>query len=130
MITFVDVKNLKSGFQQCYFRRPFDYSCLCNLNSLEYYLEAWKNMIDPICFLFFQNIDVICMPKPGDFEHHERVANEAKNSNSNNNNNNSHGDGGGGDGDDHKCYVTGWGRRTESKIDFKKMNYFHIIFTC
>ena len=49
------------------------------------------------------------MPKPGDFEHHERVANEAKNSNSKNK-------GGHKDGDDHKCYVTGWGRRTESKI--------------
>ena len=42
----------------------------------------------------FQNIDVVCMPSPGDFEFHDPS---------------------GGIDRDHKCYVTGWGRRTESK---------------
>lgn len=53
------------------------------------------------------------MPKPGDFEHHERAANEAKNSGGGSGGAGSHR--GQGSGDDHKCYVTGWGRRTESK---------------
>jgi len=38
----------------------------------------------------FQNIDVVCMPKPGDFEYQDKKV---------------------------KCYITGWGRRTESKFD-------------
>ena len=42
----------------------------------------------------FQNIDVVCMPSPGDFEFHDPS---------------------GGIDRDHKCYVTGWGRRTESE---------------
>lgn len=48
----------------------------------------------PIFHSIFQNIDVVCMPKPGQFvydKHHQR-----------------------------KCFVTGWGRRTESKIVFNK----------
>jgi len=40
-----------------------------------------------------QNIDVVCMPSPGDFEFHDPS---------------------GGIDRDHKCYVTGWGRRTET----------------
>lgn len=38
--------------------------------------------------IYFQNIDVVCMPKPGDFQYQDKEL---------------------------KCYITGWGRRTESK---------------
>ena len=38
---------------------------------------------------FLQNIDVVCMPKPDDFKHHLSD-------------------------DSVKCYVTGWGRRSET----------------
>ena len=48
-----------------------------------------------------QNIDVVCMPSPGDFEFHDPS---------------------GGIDRDHKCYVTGWGRRTESE-PFLQLGY-------
>ena len=39
-------------------------------------------------YSYLQNIDVVCMPKPGDFVYDKHRV---------------------------KCFVTGWGRRTESK---------------
>ena len=82
-------------------------------------------------FLLFQNIDVVCMPKPGDFEHHEKntfgSSSSASGSGNSGSGNRALGRGsrrgqqrqlGGhdhGDEDKHKCYVTGWGRRSESE---------------
>eukprot|EP00095_Tigriopus_kingsejongensis_P006496 snap_masked-scaffold676_size113663-processed-gene-0.19 protein:Tk06496 transcript:snap_masked-scaffold676_size113663-processed-gene-0.19-mRNA-1 annotation:"serine proteinase stubble" len=57
-----------------------------------------------------QNIDVVCMPKPGDFEHHEKEASSTSN----------RGRAGGArqhshtNESEHQCYVTGWGRRSET----------------
>ena len=42
-----------------------------------------------LCACILQNIDVVCMPKPGDFVYDKHRV---------------------------KCFVTGWGRRTESKF--------------
>ncbi len=65
---------------------------------------------------FLQNIDVVCMPKPGDFTH-----SEAKSSSSSSSRRNSPfrspSQQPSQDLDlEHKCYVTGWGRRTECKF--------------
>jgi hypothetical protein len=50
-----------------------------------------KHLVAVPAFFLPQNIDVICMPKPGDFVYQDKQV---------------------------KCYVTGWGRRTESESAF------------
>lgn len=64
-----------------------------------------------------QNIDVVCMPKPGDFEHHEK---SKGGSSSTTTTTTTRSPSRGGDDhhhhhdDDHQCFVTGWGRRSET----------------
>ena len=59
-----------------------------------------------------QNIDVVCMPKPGDFKHAE--AKKGSGSSSRRPSTSSFRSSSDQDLDlEHKCYVTGWGRRTE-----------------
>ncbi len=72
-----------------------------------------KNNI-PVLHSPSQNIDVVCMPKPGDFTHSEAKKN-SRNSRPSSSSSSSFRSGGvERDLDlDHKCYVTGWGRRTE-----------------
>ena len=68
----------------------------------------------------FQNIDVVCMPKPGDFVHAEsKKANKqhsAASSAAVSGRSSGRRDLAGDFDRDHKCYVTGWGRRTESEL--------------
>ena len=66
----------------------------------------------PITLSLFQNIDVVCMPKPGDFTHAEsKKAAKLAAAASGRAGGHAHAD----IDRDHKCYVTGWGRRTESE---------------
>ena len=55
-----------------------------------------------------QNIDVVCMPKPDDFRQPTTTRSSVK------------------------CYVTGWGRRTESKSHFlqSQIRDVGIVFLC
>ena len=72
----------------------------------------FHNIIKSRPFFFIpplQNIDVVCMPKPGDFEFHAAASASFTAE---------------GIDRDHTCYVTGWGRRTECKV------YGHFTYPC
>lgn len=76
-----------------------------------------------------QNIDVVCMPKPGDFDHHEK-ADEASSASfartrASSSRQHSHHSTNGSSGE-HQCYVTGWGRRSETSEHSLVLKEIHV----
>ena len=84
-----------------YCRNLFDRGALFLLPCI---FLLFHNIIKSRAFFFvplLQNIDVVCMPKPGDFEFHAAASASFTAE---------------GIDRDHTCYVTGWGRRTECEF--------------